>query len=168
MGPYTIGKVELKLDIALSDNDICYISIADIMAFNAADAATHANNIDLVYLYRSISGITFSHALVAPASNLDFLPGITLPAGVNKNAKVLKVWGLRDQHLARDRWGEYVDDVDFEELDIANAPSYALNLKKENGIWLETADGKYRAFIYVNAVNNSAKTMTISVKRYTL
>lgn len=168
MGPYVIGKAEMKLDIALSDNNICYISIADMMAYNAADAAAHAANIDLVYLYRSISGITFAHALAAPASNADFLPGITLPAGVTRSAKLLKVWGLRDQHLSRDRWGEFVDDIDFEELIIGDAPSYALNLKKENGIWVETTDGKYRAFLYVNAVNNSAKTMTISMKRYAL
>jgi hypothetical protein len=61
-----------------------------------------------------------------------------------------------------------VDDLDFEELNMSDAPNWALNLRAESGAWVETSDGKYRAYIYVNSVNNGAKTMTISIKRYTV
>lgn len=168
LGPYTIAKMDMKLDITMSDNNLLYFSIADMKAYNAAEAAANAGNIDLVYLHRSITGILFGHALVAPAANAEYLPGITLPAGVNKNTKIQKMFALRDRHLARDRWGEFVDDIDFEKLNISGAPNYSINLLAEYGLWVETEDGKYRAYIYVNAINNTAKTMRISLKRYTM
>jgi hypothetical protein len=166
MGPYTIAKMEMKRDIVLSDNNMAYFSIADMTAYDAANAAAKAASIDLVYLHRAITGINFNHALVAPAANPDFLPGITLPPGVNKDAKVTRTWALRDQHLARLQYGIFVDDVDFEQLNMSNASNYAINLRAESGAWVETADGKYRAYIYVNSVNNTARTMTVSIKRY--
>lgn len=166
MGPYSIAKMDMKLDMVVSDNNNSYISIADMAVYNAATAATNAANIDLVYLYRAITGISFTHALVAPASSPDYLPGITLPSGVNKSAKIWKVWALRDQQLARLQYGVFIDDIDFQERDFTGAPDYAINLKAEAGIWVETADGKYRAYIYINKIDNTKKEMTISIKRY--
>jgi len=166
MGPYTIAKLDMKLDLVVSDNNNSYISIADMTAYNAANAATNAAKIDLVYLYRSYTTASFNHALVAPSASADYKPGITLPAGVSNSAKIVKVWALRDQQLARLQYGIYIDDVDFQEIDFTGAPDYAINMKAEAGIWIETADGKYRAYIYVNSINNTAKTMTISIKRY--
>lgn len=166
MGPYTIAKMDMKLDLVVSDNNNSYISIADMTAYNAANAATNAAKIDLVYLYRSYTTASFNHALVAPSASADYKPGITLPAGVSNSAKIVKVWALRDQQLARLQYGIYIDDVDFQEIDFTGAPDYAINMKAEAGIWIETADGKYRAYIYVNKIDNTAKTMTISIKRY--
>jgi len=166
MGPYAIAKMDMKLDLVVSDNNNSYISIADMTAYNAANAATNAAKIDLVYLYRSYTTASFNHALVAPSASADYKPGITLPAGVSNSAKIVKVWALRDQQLARLQYGIYIDDVDFQEIDFTSAPDYAINMKAEAGIWIETADGKYRAYIYVNKIDNTAKTMTISIKRY--
>lgn len=166
MGPYTVAKMDMKLDLVVSDNNNSYISIADMAVYNAATAATKAANIDLVYLYRTYTTATFNHALVAPAANPDYKPGITLPAGVSNSAKIWKVWALRDQHLARLQYGIYIDDVDFQELDFSGAPDYAINLRAEAGTWVETADGKYRAYIYINKIDNTKKEMTISIKRY--
>lgn len=166
MGPYSITNMDMKLDLLLSDNNNSYISIADMAVYNAATAATNAANIDLVYLYRAITGITFNHALVAPASSADYLPGITLPAGVNKSTKIWRVWALRDQHLARLQYGVFIDDLDFQKLDFSGAPDYAINLRAESGTWVETADGKYRAYVYINKIDNGKKEMTISIKRY--
>ncbi|HOI47738.1 MAG TPA: DUF4466 family protein [Prolixibacteraceae bacterium] len=168
MGPYQIAKMDMKLDLVLSDNNKMYLSVADMAVYNAAEAAANADKIDLVYLYRSISGITFAHALAAPAANPEYLPGITLPAGAANNTKYLKVYGLRDRHLARLQYGIYVDDVDFEKIDFTNATNYGLNMKVESGAWVETADGKYRAYIFVNKVDNGKKEMTVSVKRYAM
>ncbi|MDP4275043.1 MAG: DUF4466 family protein, partial [Bacteroidota bacterium] len=168
MGPYSIAKMDMSLDIPVKDNGACYISIADMAVYNAADAVTHAGNIDLVYLYRSITGISFEHALVSPAADPQYLPGITLPSGVNRSTKISKAWGLRDQQLARLQYGIFIDDLDFQKLDLSTAPNYAINMKAQAGAWVETADGKYRAYIYVNSVSNSPAGMTISIKRYTL
>lgn len=167
MGPYTIAKMDMKLDMVMSDGNNCFLSIADMSVYNATDAASHASNIDLVYLYRSITGISFAHALVSPA-NTEYLPDVTLPAGVSNSTPFWKIYGLRDQQLARLQYGVFIDDVDFTVLDFTNAPNYGINMKLESGAWVETADGKYRAYIFVNKVDNTKKEMTVSIKRYTI
>lgn len=165
MGPYTISTMDMKLDLLLSDGNNSYLSIADLAVYNAANAAANADKIDLVYLYRVITGITFAHALVAPTAPPEYLPGITLPSGVNKNTKISKAWAIRDFNLARLQYGVYIDDLDFQAIDLKDAPNYAINTKAESGVWVETADGKYRAYVYVNKIDNTAKTMTVSIKR---
>lgn len=167
MGPYAIAKMDMKLDIVLSDGNKNFLSIADMAAYSATDAAATPDKIDLVYLYRSITGITFLHSLVSPA-NTDYLTDVTLPSGVTNSTPFWKVYGLRDQQLARLQYAIFIDDVDFSVLDFANAPNYGINMKVESGAWVETADGKYRAYIFVNKVDNTAKTMTVSIKRYTM
>lgn len=168
MGPYKISAMDMVLDLPVKNADSCFISIADMAVYNAADAGANADKIDLVYLYRSIPNISFNHALVAPGSNAEYLPDVVLPAGVNKVTKISKVWNLRDFHLARLQYGIYIDDLDFQQLNINNAPDYAINLKAEAGAWIETADGKYRAYIYINKANDAQKSAVISMKRYTL
>jgi len=165
MGPYQIAKMDMALDLEVSDGDSCFISLADMAVYNAADAASNADKIDLVYLYRSVPGISFNHALVSPA-NSEYLPGVTLPSGVNNSSKIRKAWGLRDFHLARLQFGIYIDDLDFEELDISDSPNYAINMRSEAGAWVETADGRYKAYIYINSVDNDTGKATISIKRY--
>jgi hypothetical protein len=167
MGPYKIAEMDMTLDLAVKDSSAAYISIADMAVYGPAAAATNAAKIDLVYLYRSIPNITFLHALVAPSAKT-YLPGVTLPAGVNRTAKINKVWALRDFHLARLQYGIYIDDLDFQKLDISNSPDFAINMKAESGAWVETADGKYRAYVYVNSVDNATKSARISIKRYTM
>ena len=168
MGPYAVGKTDMKLDLLMSDNNKMYLSIADMAVYNATEAAANAAKIDLVYLYRAITGISFLHSLASPASNPEYLPGVTLPAGVSNSTKFVKTYGLRDRHLARLQYGIYIDDVDFEKIDFTGAPDYGINMKVESGAWLETADGKYRAFVFVNKVDNTKKEMTVSIKRYTM
>jgi hypothetical protein len=149
----------------VTDDAAMYISIADMAIYTAAEAAAIPEKIDLVYVYRVIPNITFAHALVAPAADPIYLPGVTLPAGVNKNTRVIKTLNLRDQHLARLQYGVFIDDVDFRQLDTSTAVNYAVNLKNESGAWVETADGQYRAFIYINTVSAPNKNMKISIKR---
>ena len=165
MGPYTISNMDMVLDRTVSDNNAMYISIEDMAVYNAADAAANPDKIDLVYLYRTPAGKTFTHALVAPAADPMYLPGVTLPAGVDNNTKIIKNLNLRDRHLARGQWGVYLDDLDFEKLDVSTASNFAINVKNEGGVWVETEDGRYRAFVYINSINNTAKSMVVSMKR---
>jgi hypothetical protein len=166
MGPYTIANMTMKLDQVCTDGKACYLSIADLALYDSTAAAANPGKIDLVYLYRVITGITFAHALVSPAASPDYLPGVNLPTGVNNSTPMVKTWALNDQNLARLQYGIFIDDADFLQKDFINAPNYAINLKAQAGAWVETADGKYRAYIYVNTVNNATKTMTVSIKRY--
>ena len=142
--------------------------------YNATEAASNAGKIDLVYLYRGNIN-SFAHALVAPACDVTYRPGITLPSGISNSTPMRRVYQVRDKHLARLQYGVYVDDPDFTAIDFTGMPNYSLNLLNEYGLFVETQDGKYRAYIYVNAINpgtnNSgipANSMKISIKRYTV
>jgi len=168
MGPYTIAKMDMVRNLSVKDGAACYISIADMAVYDATTAAANAGKIDLVYLYRSIPDISFNHALVSPAADAQYLPGVTLPAGINNSTLMRKVFNLQDYNLAQLQYGIYIDDLDFQKLDLSGAPNYAINLKAEAGAWVQTADGKYKAYIFINSVNNSQKSAVISIKRYTL
>ena len=168
MGPYKIAKMDMVRNLAVSNGNVAYISISDMAVYNSAAAATNAAKIDLVYLHRNITTSAFNHALVSPAADTQYLPGVILPAGVNKSTKLRKVFNLQDFHLAQSQFGVYIDDLDFEQLNLTDAPNYAINLRAEYGVWAETADGKYRAYIYLNSVNNTTRSAVISIKRYAL
>jgi hypothetical protein len=167
MGPYKISNVDIVLDKVVTDNAAMFISIADMAVYTAAQAAANPEKIDLVYLYRSLPTVTFNHALVAPTADAMYLPGVTLPAGVTKNTKIIKSLNLRDQQLARLQYGVFIDDIDFQKVDFSTASNFAINVKNEGGTWVETEDGQYRAFVYINSIVNTAtnKNMTISIKR---
>ncbi len=166
MGPYAVSNMDMKLRLIAVDGAASFISIEDMAVYNATAAAANPNKIDLVYLYRAITGITFAHALVAPTADPMYLPGLAVPTGVNKDTKILKVYGLQDRDLSGLQYGRYVDDLDFQQLDLSQANNFAINLKLDAGVWAATADGKYLAYVYVNAVNNTTKQMTLSIKRY--
>ncbi|MEY2836611.1 MAG: hypothetical protein RLZZ557_2273 [Bacteroidota bacterium] len=166
MGPYTIAKMGIKRNIAVSNGNLAYISIENMTAYTAAEAAANAGKVDLVYLYRATPA-SFTHALVSPGADASLLPGVTLPAGVNRSTKLRKVFNLQDRNLANLQFGIYVDDKDLQEVDLTDAPNYALGLRAEAGTWVETADKKYKAYIFVNAVNANGSAV-ISMLRYTL
>jgi len=166
MGPYAISKMSIMKNLAVSNGANAFISIEDMAVYNATAAATNAGKIDLVYLYRA-TPTTFTHALVSPAADVAYLPGVTLPTGVNRSVKLRKTFGLQDRNLSNLQYGIYVDDIDFQQLDMVDMPNYALGLKAESGVWVETIDKKYRAYIFVNSIN-AAGTAVISIMRYTL
>jgi hypothetical protein len=164
MGPYKVSEMDMKLDIGLKNNT--YFSIEDMAVYTATEAAAIPGKIDLVYLFRIIRGINFRHALVSPtAANSEYLPNITLPVGVGNSTKLMRIYSSADQHLARNEFGVFVDDRDLREINLSTAPDYAIDIAKNAGAWLETADGKYRAYIYINEAKETTAGMTLSIKR---
>ncbi|RYZ48166.1 MAG: DUF4466 domain-containing protein, partial [Sphingobacteriales bacterium] len=118
LGPYTISKMDVKRNLAVNAT-AAYISIEDMAVYNAAGAAANAGKIDLVYLFRNTNTSAFNHAIVSPAADPVYLPGITLPSGVNRSSKIRKVFNLQDYDLAQRQFGIYVDDRDFLEINLA-------------------------------------------------
>ena len=194
MGPYTIAQMDIKHELRLNSAN-CFISIADMTVYDADGAAANPSKIDLIYLYRNYPawGITFGHAFVSPMANPDYLPadnpryqrdGFPLPPNVNNSTSLRKTNELRDRHLhdfpglhtipdlRPSPSGIYVDDIDLQKLDFTNMPNYAIDVRQEGGMWVETQDKKYRAYIYVNYVvspNNSGNgSAIISMKRLTM
>ena len=166
LGPYNISKMSIAKNLAVSNGANAYISIEDMAVYNATAAAANAGKIDLVYLYRA-TPTTFTHALVSPAADPAYLPGVTLPAGLNRSTKLRKAFNLQDRNLANLQYGIYVDDVDLINIDMNDMPNYALGLRAEAGVWVETADKKYKAYIFVNSIN-AAGSAVISMLRYAL
>lgn len=173
MGPYQVSKMDMKLDMSLTRNT-CYISIEDMKVYTAAEALANPEKIDLVYLFRNYSeeGIEFRHAFVSPGANPIYLPDVTLPTGVSNVSKIRK-GGPKDAHLARLHLKDpaeiqpavYVDDIDMESVKFSGMPDYALDVRTYDGLWVETQDGRYRAYIYANEMRNITGG-TISIKRY--
>ncbi|MDR0412477.1 MAG: DUF4466 family protein [Dysgonamonadaceae bacterium] len=172
MGEYRIAEMDIKLDLAVSASQ-CYISLEDMAVYTAAQAAAVPGKIDLVYLYRNynVDTVVFNHAFVAPATGVvKYLPGVTLPSGVNRDTKIRNT-GIKDAHLARlHQKGEaqpaiYIDDIDLREMDMSRMPNYALDIITNDGMWLETQDGIYKAYIFANNMNRGRAGGTISIKR---
>jgi hypothetical protein len=165
MGPYTVSNMDILVKQKVTNKGNMYISIGDMKIYDSTGAAAHAGSIDLVYLYRSYTTSAFNHALVAPAANAMYLPDVILPAGVNRDTKMLKVFNLHDHNLAPDeQYGDaFIDDIDLQKIDLTGDPDYAINLKQDAGVWVETADGKYKAFVFINSV--ATNTATIGIKR---
>lgn len=166
LGPYAISKMDIKRNLAVSNANNAYISIEDMAVYNNTTLGSLTNKIDLIYLYRA-APTTFTHALVSPGSDPAYLPGVVLPSGLTKKTKVRKVFNLQDRNLANLQFGIYIDDKDFQDISFAGAPDYAIGLRAEAGTWVETADGKYRAYIFINSIN-PAGSAVISMLRYTL
>ncbi|MDR1525831.1 MAG: DUF4466 family protein, partial [Tannerella sp.] len=104
------------------------------------------------------------HCFFAADAPGELHPGITFPSGFASNTKIIKVYGLRDRQLSDLNSSLHIDDLDLREISFKTCYSNALKLVAEGGMWIETADGQYRAFVYINAA--AANTATISVKRY--
>lgn len=168
MGPYTIARMDMARLIKLHDGDSCYISIADTAVYTSANAAANAARIDLIYVYRALPTVAYAHSLVSPVTDTQYMPGVVVPAGAGNSTKINKVFNLQDFNLAQLQYGIYIDDVDFQQQNFATSPNYAINLRQEAGVWVETADKKYRAYIYFNSVDNNNKRAVISIKRYAM
>ncbi len=164
MGPYDISKMDMAIKTNLVNGEACYLSFhheGEAVHVYTAEEASSASDIDLAYVYSSLGDIT--HAFFTPAAPADLHPGVTLPSGM-ANSKLVRVYNLQDRQLSDLNNAKYIDDLDFQQKDFSGAQSYALRMGEQYGAWVETADGKYRAYIYVNSV--AANKMTISVKRY--
>ena len=119
---------------------------------------------DLVYHFSAKEDI--SHSLLTPAAPAELRDGATIPSGMSGNARLVRVYNLQDRQLSDLNNAKFIDDLDFQQKDFSGATDYALRLGEQYGVWVETADGKYRAYVYVNSV--SSGSMKISVKRYAL
>lgn len=167
-GEYAISNMDMIRNIVVTDNAACYLSIKDLKAYTKAEIdanASLASNIDLVYVYRVKTGVNFGHALVSPAAT-SYLEGAAVPSGASSSTKIDKQVNIRDQQLSDKQYAVFIDDLDFEQLNIDRASNFVLNFKADEGAWIVTADGTYRAYIYINSIDNAGKKMTISIKRY--
>lgn len=168
---YKISKMDMKRLIELKNEGACYFSIEDMKAYTKEEVASQnlSGKIDFIYNYQTkLNGFDYAHSFVSPATDPKFIAisGI-VPSGATNNTPMEQRANVHDAQLKGSNPAVYVDDIDFETLDLNGAMNYILNLKKDDSAFMKTADGKWAAYVYVNNVDGSGK-MTISIKRYPL
>nr|WP_293833488.1 DUF4466 family protein [uncultured Arsenicibacter sp.] len=165
---YQVSKMDMVRSIVLEDAKKSYFSIADMKAYTKEEVEQRnlSGKIDFVYIYRpTISTYAFGHAMVSLA-NKSYITDLNLPAAWTKAAtKLDKRVDIRDAQLRGSGFDSYIDDIDLEKTTFTNAADFAYGLAADQGAFVTSADGTYTAYIFVNAVNNTAKTMTVSMKR---
>lgn len=170
MGPYQISQMDMIRSLSL-DAENCYISFQDpgmaMRVYSKSEVEADPSllsQIDLMYAYSTKTD--FSYAFYTMSSPVEYMDGISLPSGFVNDTKMLKAYGLRDRQLADLEYSHFIDDLDFQEINMSHSINYVLGLKEESGVWIETFDGKYRAFVYVNQALDGS--MVISAKRYAM
>jgi hypothetical protein len=167
MGAYKISKMDMIKNLVLTHGDSSCISLTSLKVYSQVEIAANASlasEIDVVFGFSDKA--TFGHALYSPTASKEYLDKTIIPSGAVSDSKLVKVWALRDQQLSDLQWAVFIDDLDFEKLSFQNSNNYYLGLKAENGVWVETGDKKYRAYIYINSIADGR--MTVSIKRYLL
>ena len=169
---YNVSKMDLRRLIAMKSEATCYFSITDMKAYTKeeVDAQNLSGKIDFVYMYQAqLNGFTYGHAFVSPGTESKFvaIPS-AIPGGWTKNKTLMeKRVDVRDAQLKGNIPNVYIDDIDFETLDLSAAVDYVLTFNTEEGAFMKTADGKYAAYIFVNSLSADG-SMTVSIKRYPL
>lgn len=168
MGPYKISKMDMTLNQTVTPQN-CFLSFGNegeaVHVYSAEEVKNDPSllpKIDLMYAYSTKADL--GHAVYTASSPAEYMDGAALPEGFVNDTRMLKMYGLTDRQLADLQYNKYIDDLDFLTLNMDKTINYILGLKEESGIWLETADGKYRAYVFVNSTEN--ENMVISVKRY--
>ncbi len=168
---YRISRMDMKRLIPLTDGGRAYVSIADMAAYTREEVEQRnlASKIDFVYIYRpAIGSYPFGHAWVAPSSR-NYLTDVTLPTGVNARTVMDKRIDVKDAQLrGTPGFDVYIDDLDLERTTFTNAADYVFGLSADQGAFMKSADGAYVTYVYVNSVNNTARSMIISFKRLRL
>lgn len=175
---YKISEMDMNKQIVLGvgNDDKRYISIEDMQAYTISEVEVENlySKIDFIYAYaaKKTVGTTsydYKHAFFSPAAVNYYPDGFSLPATwAKKNStlmeKKLYVW---DGQLKNDvNTNIYVDDLDMQAKGFDNALNFILDLRQDGSAFMKTEDGKYCAFIYINALPSTNASATIGIKRY--
>jgi hypothetical protein len=168
---YKVSKMDMKRLIDMSNNGARYFSIADMTAYTQTEVENGnlQGKIDFVYLYQnSFNGFTYGHSFLSPGTDPQYFAQSAVPASWTKNStKMEKRVDVRDAQLKGGIPNVYIDDIDFQTLELDHALDFVLTFVADAGAFMKTADGKYLAYVYVNSVNN-AGSIRVSIKRYAL
>jgi hypothetical protein len=168
---YVVSKMQMKRLILLKDAGACYFSIEDMAAYTKEQVELQnlSGKIDFVYIYRPTMGSSaanFGHALVA-LSNGTYINDLSLPASWAKPASKMekRIDNMRDAQLKGAPPTVYVDDIDLASQKFASSVDYAFGFSQDMSALVQTADGVYTSYIFINKVDNAKKEMTISIKQ---
>jgi len=170
---YKVSTVDLVRNVVMTNDNACYFSLETMKSYTEAQVNSNnlANKIDLVYHFKATTpgGFTYGHSLLSTGTDAVQLNGKAIPTNFEKKStKMEKKAFVNDMLLSGIVPSTYVDDIDFQTLNLANASDFVVDLRtaSRNSVFVESADGKYKAYLYIN--NATATNLTFSMKRYTV
>lgn len=182
MGPITCSKQHCLTGMQ-ADNQKCYISVEDMAVYTYDEVVAGNKTVDIVYQYKevktptsptggsSIGGLNkcFFSPTKDASGRIRELSDIPLPP-VERNTKLRESAHAKDEVIEKSKWHLYITDEDFRALDFDRMgySNMVTNFVTEyNCIWIETEDGKYRAWIWVNTPSSEhTDAITFGMKRY--
>ena len=181
MGPYHCSRQYCTTGIQAS-NTRCYISVEDMAVYTYDEVVSGNKTVDVIYAYRevptdsspsgsgSVGGLNkcFMSPTAAAIGRIKELSNVKLPP-VERNTKLRESAHAKDNVIEQSKWHLYVTDQDFAAMDFERAgySNLVTNfVTAYNCIWIETADGKYRAWMWVNTPAGGGDAITFGMKRY--
>lgn len=183
MGPYRCSRQDCETGLEAS-NERCYISVEDMAVYTWDEVKDGSKKVDVVYTYQevktpsvpggsaSIGGLNkcFFSPTKASKNRIKEFQDISLPPE-ERNTRIRESAHAKDEVIEQSKWHLYITDEDFAALDF-DRMGYS-NLVTNfvtayNCLWIETADGKYRAWIWVNTPSSAPYNdrITFGMKRY--
>ena len=182
MGPIHCSRQDCKTGIT-ANNERCYISIEDMAVYTYDEVVAGGKNVDVMYTYKAVKTPTspsgnssiggLNKCFMSPTeeaiNRVEELKTLQLPP-VQRNTKLRESAHAKDEVIEQSKWHLYITDEDFVALDFDRMgySNLVTNFVTEyNCIWIETEDGKYRAWIWVNTPSSdTTDAITFGMKRY--
>lgn len=181
MGPLHCSRQYCTTGLQAS-NSRCYISVEDMAVYTYDEVVSQNKKVDLIYAYRAVptdsspsgSGSTggLNKCFMSPTSEaisrIAELNDVVLPPE-ERNTKLRESAHAKDEVIEKTKWHLYITDEDFAAMDFSKAgySNLVTNfVTAYNCIWIETADGKYRAWMWVNTPAGAGDAITFGMKRY--
>ena len=120
----------------------------------------------------SIGGLgkCFFSPTAAARARIKELSAVKLPP-VERQTKLRESAHAKDEVIEQSKWHLYITDEDFAAMDFERAgwSNLITNfVTAYNCIWIETEDGAYRAWMWVNTPAGAGDAITFGMKRYAM
>jgi len=165
---YQIRKMTMKLDIPITP-ERCFFSLENLQAYTKAEAEEQNIPIDFLWGYSSLFKDSADRSFFGnPARTSSYSTYFTksVPSTVRDTPNMYRYTIIEPQLGRQEFDGFYIDDRDFETLTINSNTDVLIGVLNCNGFWIETADKKYKAYVYCNSYASDG--CKVSIKRYTL
>jgi hypothetical protein len=176
---YGVENMDILKDVVLTDpangTGKRYFSISEMKSytFEEVESLNKSAVIDFVYRFNNSSNIStpggnsirLNTCITAPSHNV-YLNSSYVPTNWTKNSTLIERRKWDDMQLKGNSPNNYVTDLDIQKASFAGNTIGEYNLARDFNLIMQTANGQYRAFVYLKTVGNG--TLTIGIKRLKL